>query len=81
MDCNLQKQVSPDVPAQESPRTYIERASDSDIDRNDSQFNPIGIASNEFHELLRSTPLAQLFPSELNSKEVISISYMGFTET
>ena len=51
MDWNLQKQVSPDVPAHESPSTYIERASDADIDRNDSEFNPIGIASNEFHGL------------------------------
>ena len=81
MDCNLQKQVSPDVPAHESSSTYNERASDTDIDRNDSEFNPIGIASNEFHGLLRSAPLSQLFASELNSKEVISISYMGFTET
>ena len=81
MDCNLQRQVSPNVPAQVNPSTYIELASDADIDRNVSEFNPIGIASNEFHGLLWSAPLAQLFPSKLNSKEVISISYMGFTET
>ena len=58
MDCNLQKQVSAHVPAQESHRTYIERASDADIDRKDSEFNPIGIASNEFLGLLRLALLA-----------------------
>ena len=81
MDCNLQNQVSAHIPAQESPSTYIERASDVHIVRKDSEFNPIAIASNEFLGLMRSAPLAQLFPSELNSKKVISINYMGFMET
>ena len=60
--CKLQMQLTAHVPAKEGTSTDIEHASDADIARKETKFNPLGLASNELLGLLRSTPSDLLFP-------------------
>lgn len=69
--CKLQMQLTAHVLAKEGTSTDIERASDADIARKETEFDHLGLASNELLGLLRSTPSALLFPCQLNNKEVI----------